>query len=127
MSPKDLNNPSFRYVTYDPNTITLKDYTDYNFDLSSATASNPPKWNMEYTFSTQYGVQGMTYNDYLNLYNQLSGNSGTFNNWLNFEVGQSTQDFPSFPDNYYLCSMTSATNEQFADCTSDSLHKIVIN
>jgi hypothetical protein len=59
ISPKDLNNPSFRLVSYDRSTFELLDYSDYYTDLSQTLTGAEPVWQLEYTFSSTYGLPGM--------------------------------------------------------------------
>ena len=58
ISPKDLNNPTFRLVSYDKSTFELLDYSDYYTDLSQTLQGNAPVWQELYTFSSAYSLQG---------------------------------------------------------------------
>lgn len=54
ITPVFGNNPGFRVFSIDKETLKPVDYLSFNYDL----AGNPPQFNLYYTFSQAYALQG---------------------------------------------------------------------
>ncbi len=54
ITPYFGNNPGFRVFSIDKDSLKPVDYISFNYDL----ASNPPQFNMYYTFSEAYALRG---------------------------------------------------------------------
>ena len=56
LTPRNVNNPSFRIYTFDDATQTLLDYSQSVLDLAAVQSGMQPTWQLEYTFSATYQV-----------------------------------------------------------------------
>jgi len=124
-SPKQDNNPSFRYLSYDTNTFNIIDYSDYYTDLSDASISSPPVWFKEYTFSIAYDINdGVNTLSYGNLYNQLqtSGHK-LFDSWFSNYVQQSDEVSQKDSKGDYLCAFVNLDKDSLGNCMGKKISK----
>ena len=124
-SPKQDNNPSFRYLSYDVSSFHVLDYTDYYVDLSATSITSPPVWNKEYTFSSTYEIYGgVNTTSYGNLYNQLSKSGHSlFDIWFSNSVQQSDQVSQSNSKSDYLCAFINLDKDSLGNCMGKKISK----
>jgi hypothetical protein len=68
IAPYFGNNPAFKIFTFSYHTLKATGYRILNYDL----ATNPKHFNIYYTFSTAYHMQGFLNDSLLQLYPELA-------------------------------------------------------
>ena len=113
-TPKEDNNPSFRYLSYNTTSLEINDYCDYYTDLSLASISSPPQWNKEYCFNSAYDMSKL---DYGNLYTALkAGKHNIYDTWYGYYGQLSSEMSNKYTEQDYLCSFPNLDEDTLGSC-----------
>jgi hypothetical protein len=122
-TPKEDNNPSFRYVSYNTSSFAIRDYSDYYTDMSLADSDNPPQWNKEYSFTSAYDMPQL---DYGSLYASLKADKHSiYDTWYGYYGQLSSQMSNKYSQQDYLCSFANLDEDTLGSCMGKKIdHEI---
>ncbi len=121
ITPYFGNNPGFRIYSIAKDTLKPVDYISFNYEL----ASNPQKFNMYYTFSTAYAMQGPLDSSLIQLSSELATNKekqalyrAHYFSGHNYSI-PATGTFKQITDSdwpVYYCGSAKVNQQDFVNC-----------
>jgi len=123
IAPYFGNNPAFKVFTISGNTFKATDYTSLNYDL----ATNPEQFNIYYTFSTAYLLQGFLNNSLIQLYPELAAENakqafyrGSYFSGHNYTVPVGNEFYPITDKTWpvYWCGIGHMDEQGLINCVN---------
>uniref|UniRef100_A0A0N5BGI0 Sphingomyelin phosphodiesterase n=1 Tax=Strongyloides papillosus TaxID=174720 RepID=A0A0N5BGI0_STREA len=105
------SNPSYRVYEFDGNyqgsTFTVLEAETYYTDISKATESSPPVWELEYKFTEEYGMSDLSPTSFNKLISKLNSDETLFKKFYTNYHRKETSCDSSCKDKM-ICSLKSA-------------------
>jgi hypothetical protein len=123
IAPYFGNNPAYKVFTFSAETFESTDYTSVNCDL----AINPAQFNIYYTFSTAYLLQGFLNNSLLQLYPELAADNakqqlyrGYYFSGHNYTVPVGNEFYPITDKTWpvYWCGIGHMGEQSIVNCVN---------
>lgn len=117
ISPIYNQNPAFRTATYAKDGALLDASVYYLTNLTYARSTTPGEWQLEYTFSKQWGVSRIDGASLSSLYSRIKSDEGVRGEWMKlYNTSSSAAYLPAGSTPGLTCAAEGLDSESYGSC-----------
>merc|ERR1712032_28257 len=123
LTPKNVNNPSFRIVDYDDDSYLITDHTQYISGVTETQRDWKVTWRKEDSFREEYQMSSPTYTTQSihQVLTNITNNPMLFFRWY---ANYATQYFSPSSKTNTLCEMFYAASDDASQCQHNGVYQV---
>jgi sphingomyelin phosphodiesterase acid-like 3 len=116
ISPIYGNNPAFKIYTYEPTTLTIKDFETYYLPITTPEITDP--WKVEYSFNSIYqkSCQNCDLITGMNNLTPRGESASFFKQFYGVSVPAQSAALDRVWNPYYWCDVSAISNSEYFEC-----------